>query len=147
MINQFKPCIICNLTKEIALFHKNLNKDRHFNICKDCHYKRYTEWRKNPENAEKVRQYRRNAAFKIRYGITLEQYSQMVKDQNEICLICSRKPDGYGPIQSRVLSVDHCHTTGRIRGLLCHRCNTALGAFREDINILKKAIQYIEKHF
>ena len=147
MENKFKSCIICSVYQSIDLFYKNLNKDKHFNICKKCHYNRYTEWRKNPDNLKKVIQYRRNAAFKRRYGITLEQYEQMVKDQNNQCLICERQPDGYGAPQSRVLSVDHCHTSGKIRGLLCHRCNTALGALREDTDIIKKALAYIEKHF
>lgn len=146
MENKFKPCIICEKNKPINDFHKNLNKDKRFNVCKECHYQRYNDWRKKPENKEKIIKYRRNHVFKRRYGINIEQYDQMVIKQNNLCLICEKQPDNYGPPQVKRLSIDHCHITGTIRGLLCHRCNTALGAFHEDINIINKAIVYLKKH-
>lgn len=147
MEKEFKPCIVCKVSKMRTDFHKNLNADGLFNVCKKCHYIRYTEHRKDPKNKEKWRRYRQNGVFKRRYGITLEQYEKMVTDQENKCLICKKEPDNYGPKQNHVLSVDHCHKTGKIRGLLCHRCNTALGAFHESPEIIIKALEYIKNHF
>jgi hypothetical protein len=73
------------------------------------------------------------------FGITVEQYDEMLKSQNNSCAICERtEPTGYG------WHVDHCHTTGKVRGLLCSKCNQAIGLFDENLNSMKKAITYLE---
>ena len=79
---------------------------------------------------------RRKDNLKYRYGITEEQYDQMLEKQNHTCAICNEKPKGN-------LAVDHCHTTGKVRGLLCANCNKGLGMFKEDENRMKKAMQYL----
>ena len=79
------------------------------------------------------------ATIKYRYGITTEQYFEMLKDQNGGCAIC-------GKIFDRALDIDHCHRTGKIRGLLCNNCNQAVGRFQDSIENLKKAITYLEKN-
>lgn len=71
------------------------------------------------------------------YGISREQYEQMVADQKGKCAIC-RKFDNK-------LHVDHCHTTGQIRGLLCGSCNRGLGLFRDDPAIMRRAITYAQR--
>lgn len=80
-----------------------------------------------------------------RYGITLEQYEQMLEAQGGVCAICGRpersKVYKHGP---RSLAVDHGHETGRIRGLLCFSCNTNLGKFDHDLDLLRSAIEYLE---
>ncbi len=87
----------------------------------------------------------RNNNFKSQYGITLQQYNEMVARQEGKCVICKKVPEqkktGY-----RVLCVDHCHNTGKVRDLLCNRCNSAIGHFHDDINILESAIAYLKKH-
>lgn len=99
------------------------------------------EWRKrNPERAK-------NIDLKKTYGITLAQYEQMLEQQNNVCAICklpemSLSSDG-GP---RMMPVDHCHTTGKVRGLLCTACNRALGLFKENKTTLGRAIKYLEAH-
>lgn len=81
--------------------------------------------------------------------ITLEQYFGMVESQDNKCAICGLKEsciDGRSADKKpRRLSVDHCHRTGNVRGLLCHACNTAIGKFKDDIELLQKAIKYITK--
>lgn len=72
-----------------------------------------------------------------KYNITIAEFKKMEKAQNGRCLICKRKP------KSR-LSVDHCHTTGDIRGLLCSNCNTAIGLLHEDTERMKNAIRYLQ---
>lgn len=71
------------------------------------------------------------------YGITLEQYNQMFVDQNGVCKICGQ------PELTKRLAVDHNHITGKIRGLLCTRCNTAIGLFKENISIIEGAVRYL----
>lgn len=79
--------------------------------------------------------------MKHKYGLSLEEYKAMLTEQGGVCKICKR-PD---ELRSH-LSVDHCHATGKIRGLLCDRCNTSLGKFRDDPELLRKAADYLEAH-
>ena len=81
---------------------------------------------------------RRKDNLKYRYGITEETYEQMLKNQDHCCAICKEKP-------KKNLAVDHCHKTKQIRGLLCHKCNVALGHMNDDPQRLKKAIHYLNE--
>ena len=74
-----------------------------------------------------------------KYGITLEEYNQMLIDQEGKCLICNKH---YTKFESN-LSVDHNHKTGEIRGLLCKNCNVGLGFFEDNCNLLLNAINYL----
>ena len=83
-------------------------------------------------------------------GLTIEDYEIALQNQNYCCAIC-RQPEtaqrqNATANEIRRLAVDHSHKYGTYRGLLCMRCNTALGKFNDDIAILQKAIQYLEKH-
>lgn len=91
----------------------------------------------NKKNPEKVKSYR----LKREFGITLEQYNIMFTNQNGKCLICLRHQSEF----KRALAVDHNHETGEIRGLLCHKCNTAIGLLHDNIDILNNAIKYLKK--
>jgi len=74
-----------------------------------------------------------------KYGITTDDYNQMVESQNNKCKICGTdEPRGTGGWK-----VDHCHTTGKVRGLLCNNCNVGLGYFKDNIESLQAAIQYL----
>ena len=89
----------------------------------------------------------KNTSLKKAYGITLEAYNQMSAAQNHSCAICKQKEtrvDKNGAV--RFMPVDHCHKTGKIRALLCTACNTALGGFKDDPNLLRKAAAYVEKY-
>jgi hypothetical protein len=80
-------------------------------------------------------------------GITLDEYYVIEGRQNGKCDICrkeeNRKSRSGGIAR---LCLDHCHETGKVRALLCHDCNTAIGKFKDDIQLLKNAISYLEKH-
>jgi hypothetical protein len=86
-----------------------------------------------------------------RYGITIEQYHQILEDQNYACKICGLKEDSY----RKRLSIDHDHlccpgerSCGKcVRGLLCHKCNMALGAINDDVKILQTMIEYLNGNF
>lgn len=92
------------------------------------------EWRKR--NSEKSRGY----DLQRTYGISLTEYNQLLDNQNGVCAICKQTES-----VSRYtnLAVDHCHATGKVRGLLCATCNRALGMFRDDRSILQNAIDYL----
>ncbi len=95
------------------------------NLCKSCHSLRM---RKNH--------------LKRKYNVTLEDYKHMLFQQDNKCYICNsedpKRPSG-------VFVVDHCHTTGKVRHLLCDDCNLMLGKAKDDINILQAAIKYLKE--
>ena len=78
--------------------------------------------------------------LKREFDITVEDYEALMVKQNNVCAICE-EPDPQG----QRLAVDHNHKTGKVRGLLCGRCNKALGSFKEDPEIIEAAIAYLEK--
>ncbi len=91
---------------------------------------------------EDAKRHRANINLKSSYGITLDDYNKMFSNQNGCCLIC-------GVHQSKLsksLNVDHCHSSNKIRGLLCNICNQGLGLFKDNIGNLYKAIDYLKKH-
>ena len=77
------------------------------------------------------------------FNITIEDYEQMLKDQNNVCAICGQAETKVYSGKVISLAVDHCHDTGAVRGLLCSKCNTALGGFNDSQEILEKAINYL----
>lgn len=130
------------MDRELILARKRENSRR---LRSDPSYRaREAEYSKrykaNPEvKAQKVR-IQINYERRLKFGITEDQYEQMKIDQNYRCAICNTdKPGGRGDWH-----IDHCHTNGNVRGLLCMSCNTALGHFKDDIDILAKAIQYLK---
>lgn len=116
---------------------------------------RSKDWRKkNPEKSresdrkskskhyEKHLRRLRNYDLRRRYGITLEDYERMVKEQNNSCAICGAE----GGEGRKRLIVDHHHVTGKIRQLLCQPCNAVLGMCFENTSTLQSAIQYLNRH-
>ena len=77
------------------------------------------------------------------YGITAEDYYDMLADQNNSCAICNSETVNSSRVSSGKLFIDHCHDTGKVRGLLCAKCNNAIGLLNDDVDILQKAIVYL----
>lgn len=124
-------CPQCGETN-IAKFYVDKNGHRSVKHCRDCHKKQCMErWHAKPEID-------RQASRAYKYGITPEDFKNMHESQQGKCAICSTKPK-----TKRGLHVDHDHDTGKVRGLLCHGCNVALGSFKEDVTLLNKAIEYL----
>lgn len=96
------------------------------------------EWREE-QNARLRGRSQRHVQLKHHYNLTTDQYAAMVADQAGCCAICQQS-------SSRTLHVDHCHATGKIRALLCSRCNAALGSMRDNPDLLRAAADYLEKH-
>ena len=127
-----KVCKKCNITKPLSDFPKKKdNADGHLHACRSCDNARK---KKHKPSNEKSRQY----WLKYNYGIGLEEYNTLLTEQQGVCAIC-----GSHPTKERRLAVDHCHTTGEVRGLLCFRCNATLGKFNDDITLFQKAIEYL----
>lgn len=149
---QTKICSKCKIDKPHSDYFKdNLRKIGIRCKCKDCCSLDTKEWRvknrseynnyvaawraKNPDRQHKTE-------IKRRYQLSIEEYNAQLAAQNCKCCICGKQHDP--TLKRGRLYVDHCHSTGKIRGLLCSACNSALGYMNDDIEILKTAIAYIE---
>jgi hypothetical protein len=132
-------CSTCNKKKEESFFYKRDDRPKGYtSSCKECRSKKIRDaWTPRKQSAYKL---------KANYGLTVDEYKSMLAEQNNVCAICKKpetaKSNG-GYIKS--LAVDHCHSTGEVRGLLCHHCNTGLGKFKDDIELLKSAIEYLKE--
>lgn len=138
-----KKCSRCEELKTYDEFYKKGQGLQ--NYCKPCVVEYNAQWvRDNVEYARtrkrnwsrKNRKKVRNSELKSKYGISLEQYEELLKKQAGKCAICLGK-------QARALSVDHSHFTGSVRALLCNNCNHLLGKAKDDVNILSAAINYL----
>ncbi len=91
---------------------------------------------------------RRNSRFKREYNFTLEEYILLHNKQEGVCAICGLPESALDNTSQQVkfLAIDHCHTTGDIRGLLCTLCNTAIGKFKDNPIIIRKAASYLENY-
>lgn len=159
MSNITQVCRSCKLPKDLVEFHKDCTKSLgHRNICKLC-YKNYTskddvrnrrlKYHKEYDlkNKDRKIEYRlktkeqaskrsKKHQLKTKYNLTEEQFSQMIENQSNRCLICAKETS---------LVVDHNHKNGEVRGLLCKHCNTGLGMFKDNPLFLRQAIDYLLK--
>jgi hypothetical protein len=131
--------------REIQKKYYDNNKEK----IAEYHQKWGKEYNQRPDIKEKNRLYNQSPERKkylwekkgIR-GMTVDKFNNMYKEQQGRCSICGRHQSEF----KFKLSVDHCHKTEKIRGLLCHFCNKALGMFCDDVEVLYSAIFYLEKH-
>lgn len=103
------------------------------------------QYKKEYRATQEFKDARRNQLLLKNFGITLERYKEMLAEQNGVCAICL-EPERFalkGNLHS--LAVDHCHVTGKIRGLLCKCCNQAIGQLRDNVENLKRAIEYLSR--
>ena len=94
---------------------------------------------------EHIKTYTPAIRRKWRYGISSEDYDAMLEEQDNKCKICFMKFNT-DDTKATTPCVDHCHTTDKVRGLLCPHCNRGLGQFKEDIEVLTKAINYLQEN-
>jgi 5-methylcytosine-specific restriction endonuclease McrA len=130
-----KQCFKCKESKELSEYSGVRN------TCKPCcatYSKEYREKHKERYRAHlrvwnaKNKDYLKNWKLKKRYGITLEQFRKLGN-----CALCGEDKD---------LTLDHCHSSNKVRGVLCRNCNAGLGHFKDNILIMSKAIRYLKKH-
>lgn len=135
----FKHCLTCSTTKPVDDFAVNSTKgDGRQTRCRTCVSLAGAKHRLKPETleAEFTRYLRR------RYGITRAEYESMRERQNGMCAICGGQPNGPGASNGR-FDIDHCHKTGKIRGLLCSGCNRGIGFLGDDPVRLQAAVNYL----
>ena len=131
-----KTCTKCggDFPATVEYFHRNTDHGKKglYSRCKTCKNKYNKKWKKDNPNWQK------NNKLQKKYNISFEDMNNLLDEQNNKCKICGREFNG---IES---CVDHNHKTGKVRGMLCHACNMGIGYLKEDKNILKNAIKYLE---
>lgn len=134
-------CVKCKTLKIANDFpgHKH-KKNGLGSWCKECVKICSAVHRKNnlPNILSKQKKYDRLRL----YGMTQSDYNQLFAEQLGCCAICGKHQNEF----NRGLHIDHDHRTGKVRGLLCHRCNPGIGYLQEDVEILEKAIKYLLRH-
>lgn len=133
-------CSQCKQQKPCNDFPKATTKKRGFaRICKKCKAQNLAK-KKASMSSDDWMLLNRKYWLKSQYNLSLDEYNKKLLEQNHKCAICAcDETEAY----KSLLFVDHCHTTKKIRGLLCHHCNTALGKFRDSPDILSSAIRYL----
>lgn len=135
-----KKCCDCGEIKKVSNYAWRTKEHLHkTSRCKDCENK----LRSLRGYSEKHKECKRRDSYKEKYGITISDYNRMFKEQNGVCKICSTPPNSE-KYKLKHLHVDHCHTTGKVRGLLCSHCNKGLGLFKDNVEVLKQAINYLK---
>lgn len=146
-----KRCSKCKKQRAISKFYKNKSKkDGYDEYCRDCRNARTTLYKQtSTQHAKKARQagkkyYKKNRDYilkkarrtflKRKYGLSKAAYKKMLESQDYVCAVCGS--------DSRLV-VDHDHNTGKVRGLLCYRCNIGLGYFERDFSWLRAAKKYL----
>ena len=135
-----KPCPECGETKPLDEFFNNkAKKDGKQSYCKSCDNARRAAWAK--ANPEKEAANKRRIDLKRRYGITVEQYDEMLAEQGGRCACCGTDTPGGNGWQ-----VDHCHDSDELRGILCHSCNVGIGHLGDNVDGVWQAMLYLVKH-
>jgi len=135
-----KVCTVCKVPKQITAFGKHKNcKNGISSRCRSCtnRYLRELTAKRSPDDLAKALKRR----LKKEYGISFEEYMNIIERQSGVCAICGKTPFQI----SGKMCLDHCHKTGKIRGVLCTLCNTGIGMFNDSEDNLKEAINYLSR--
>lgn len=140
-LEQSKTCSVCNKSTSLSGFYTKTYKGKtvYCSECKQC----------NSVRSKKL--YTSERGFKIKlkrkYNISWEQYLEMYFKQNKKCFICQKvlQLAGQNASKSQTACIDHDHNTNQVRGILCVSCNTGLGNFRDNPDLLSTAIRYLKQ--
>lgn len=144
-------CGRCNIIKDVSSFGVRSGTKRGYQYwCKSCQVCRSREtYKKRPRksnenkverNKDEIKLNALKRMLKYRYSLDYDEYLQMYERQNKCCRICLLEYNLGGP---KGLHVDHDHSTGEVRGLLCRNCNVALGLIKENKDILLRIFNYL----
>lgn len=137
-----KTCSKCGESKDSEDFPiRNKSTGLRRTACYDCmRIANQERHAKNPENRKELQR-------RSKYGLNFGEYARMFEEQCGVCAICGLPETSiHSNGKPRSLFVDHDHNTGRVRSLLCMKCNIGLGEFNDNTDLMKLAIKYIEKH-
>ena len=139
-----RVCTKCDQSKPANDFYRaspvNQRQGREYQSwCKECTKADRRARRESPSGREYGRAYR----LRIGFGLTVEGYDALADSQGSVCAICEEPETATRGGVLRRLNVDHDHVTGKTRGLLCSRCNTAIGLLRDDPRIVNRAHEYL----
>ena len=135
-----KKCTKCGKQKPLSEFYKQkITLDGFAYKCKACANMYVKHWKINNPKKHKIHQKRRD--LKSKYSLSLEQFNKMLVLQDNKCEVCNTTFKN-----EKSTHVDHCHTTGNVRGLLCANCNVLLGMSKDSIDVLKSAQGYLKKY-
>lgn len=140
-------CTVCEIEKPSSHFERASRKVNGIRSeCKECRGKkrraRHAELRADPVTSAKFAEDKRRRMLSEKYGMTPDEFARMLATQGKCCKICKAvEPGG----RVGVWHVDHDHLTGKVRGILCHSCNVGLGHFRDSVELLSKAIDYLSR--
>ena len=140
----YLKCTICSVDEYVVdgkslYFTKDKQKKYGFRMqCKECRSIISKEWKSKNENIINIK----NASRRMvaRYGISIQDYNNMLKNQDGVCAICGTSK--LSKNKSR-FAIDHCHHTGIVRGLLCTNCNSGIGKLKDNPDIVIKAYNYL----
>lgn len=142
---------VCNCCKEevpLASFSFRKDSGKYRNECNPCRNKKYMlKYKEDPLTRERNRANSRIYNIK-KYGISVEDFHRMLDEQKGLCLICESNICPLAEMKDllKVACIDHCHESGKVRGLLCRACNSGLGHFKDNTSFLGKAIEYLRTH-
>jgi hypothetical protein len=142
---QSKVCCVCDTRKPFSDFYnyKNKNDGKSYR-CKCCDNLARDKWREN--NPESAYRSMRGRNLRHQYGIGITEYEELLEKQGGCCAICGATENSTaGSRKEWNFSVDHDHTTGEIRGLLCNNCNRGLGLLGDTYESVQKAAEYLKK--
>lgn len=139
-----KSCNKCGEIKSLDQFPKRKDSaDGHHNSCKACENVRKSKYKWTREQwwAWEI---------KKQFGLTVDAYNSLLEEQNHSCAVCNTHLDDYKGIYGKGkkverFSVDHCHTSGKVRGLLCYNCNLLLGHAKDNVEVLEAAVAYLKE--
>lgn len=138
-----KECAGCSVIfTPVAAGQKYHSDECAANARRESHRKAVNTWRN--QNRALHQKLKREWDLKRVYGISLEEYETLLADQGGVCAICKGSKT-FGKGDTPTFAVDHNHVTNLVRGLLCNKCNRALGLFEDDIERLLSAVLYLEK--
>lgn len=143
---QQKTCSVCSQRKVFTEFYNmKTTPDKKSYRCRSCDDSARKKWTTASPNRAYLSQ--RERRLKYKYGVDLTWYEEQFKKQNYSCALCkstSNKTSGKREFWN--FSVDHCHESNKVRGILCNNCNRALGLFEDNAELLRKAADYVEQH-
>lgn len=158
-----KPCSKCGEWKPLLAYSPRKEGKRFMSQCRPCRAEqRQLDRDADPEHHREIQRKSRSKHHKeflyfrarrnhlsVNFGLSIQEYEALEAAQGGVCAICGKPEtslDKRRPGFTRKLAVDHCHTTGKVRGLLCGLCNAALGQLKDSVETLQSAIAYLKRY-